>query len=96
MVDLTNTGTRAGDEVVQLYLQDVLSSVITYEQVLRGFQRIRLAPGETRTLTFALDAEAMQLLNAQMKWVVEPGVFEVRLGSSSTDLRLKERFEILK
>jgi len=95
-VEVTNTGTRAGDEVVQLYLQDVLSSVVTYEQVLRGFERISLRPGEKRAVTFTLDAEAMQLLNAQMKWVVEPGTFEVRVGSSSIDLRLKDRFEILK
>ncbi len=95
-VDVTNTGTRAGDEVVQLYLQDVLSSVITYEQVLRGFERIRLAPAETRTVSFTVDAEAMQMLNAQMQWVVEPGAFEVRVGSSSTDIRLIGRFEIVK
>jgi beta-glucosidase len=95
-VDVTNTGTRAGDEVVQLYLQDVLSSVITYEQVLRGFERIRLAAGEKRTVSFALDAEAMQMLDAQMQWVVEPGAFEVRVGSSSTDIRLTGRFDILK
>jgi beta-glucosidase len=95
-VDVTNTGTRAGDEVVQLYLQDVLSSVITYEQVLRGFERIRLAPGEKRTVSFTLDAEAMQMLNAQMQWVVEPGAFEVRVGSSSADIRLTGRFDIVK
>ncbi len=95
-VNVTNTGSRAGDEVVQLYLQDVLSSVITYEQVLRGFERVHLAPGEAKTVTFALDAEAMQMLDAQMKWVVEPGAFEVRVGSSSTDIRLKDRFEIVR
>jgi beta-glucosidase len=93
-VDVTNTGTRAGDEVVQLYLQDVVSSVITYEEVLRGFERIHLAPAEKRTVRFTLGADAMQLLNAEMKWVVEPGAFEVRVGSSSTDIRLKTRFEI--
>jgi beta-glucosidase len=95
-VDVTNTGAKAGDEVVQLYLRDVLSSVITYEQVLRGFQRIGLAPGERRTVSFTLDADAMQLLNAGMKWVVEPGTFEVRVGSSSTDIRVTGRFDILK
>jgi beta-glucosidase len=95
-VDVTNTGTSAGDEVVQLYLQDILSSVITYEQVLRGFERVRLAPGEKRTVSFTLDAEAMQMLNGQMRWVVEPGAFEVRVGSSSTDVRLTGRFEIVR
>ncbi|MBE3073303.1 MAG: glycoside hydrolase family 3 C-terminal domain-containing protein, partial [Acidobacteria bacterium] len=95
-IDVTNTGARPGDEVVQLYLRDVLSSVITYEQVLRGFQRITLAPGETRTVTFTLGAEDLQLLDRDMRWVVEPGVFEVRIGASSTDIRLKDTFEIEK
>jgi beta-glucosidase len=93
-VTVTNTGTRTGDEVVQLYLQDVLSSVITYEQVLRGFERVHLEPGQSRTVRFTLDAEAMQLLDARMSWVVEPGTFEVRVGSSSADVRQKARFEI--
>jgi beta-glucosidase len=95
-VDVTNTGSRTGDEVVQLYLQDVLSSVITYEQVLRGFERITLAPGEMRSVSFTLGPEAMQLLDAQMNWVVEPGMFEVRVGTSSGDIRLKGRFEMVK
>lgn len=93
-VDVTNSGTRKGDEVVQLYVQDVLSSVVTYEQVLRGFQRVTLAPGETRTLSFTLGPEDLQLLDEQMHWVVEPGSFEVRIGSSSVDIRLTDRFEI--
>ena len=94
-VTVTNTGARKGDEVVQLYLQDELTSVVTYEQLLRGFQRITLAPGETRTVTFSLGREDMQLLDGEMKWVVEPGWFEVRIGSSSTDIRLRTRFEIV-
>jgi beta-glucosidase len=95
-VNVTNTGTRQGDEVVQLYVQDVLSSVITYEEVLRGFQRVTLAPGETRTVAFTLAPENLQLLDAAMHWVVEPGSFEVRVGSSSTDIRLKDRFDIVR
>jgi len=95
-LSITNTGTRAGDEVVQLYVRDVLSSVITYEQVLRGFQRITLAPGEARTVSFTLTPEDLQLLDADMKWVVEPGVFEVLVGSSSADIRLKDRFEVIR
>jgi len=93
-VDVTNSGPVAGDEVVQLYLQDVLSSVTTYDQVLRGFQRVPLKPGETRTVTFTLGAEDMQLFDARQRWVVEPGPFEIQIGSSSTDIRLKGRFEI--
>ena len=94
-VDVTNTGVRPGDEVVQLYLQDVLSSVVTYEQVLRGLARITLAPGEKRTVSFTLTAEDLQLLDAEMRWVVEPGEFEVRIGSSSADIRVKGRFAIV-
>jgi beta-glucosidase len=93
-VDVSNTGRVNGDEVVQLYLQDVLSSVITYEEVLRGFQRVTLAPGEKRTIVFTLGPEDLQLLDQQMRWVVEPGTFEVRIGSSSVDIRLKDRFDI--
>ena len=93
-VDVTNSGPVAGDEVVQLYLRDVLSSVTTYDQVLRGFQRIPLKAGETRTVTFTLGPEDLQLFNAQQRWVVEPGTFEVQVGSSSADIRLKGRFDI--
>ena len=94
-VDVTNTGTQQGDEVVQLYLQDVVSSVTTYDQVLRGFARIALRPGDTRTVTFDLKPEDMQLLDAQRRWVVEPGAFEVQVGSSSADIRLRQRFDII-
>ena len=93
-VDVTNSGSVAGDEVVQLYLQDVQSSVTTYDQMLRGFRRVALKPGETRAVTFTVGPEDMQLFNAQQRWVVEPGTFEVQIGSSSADIRLKGRFEI--
>lgn len=89
-VDVTNTGTRTGDEVVQLYVHDCLSSVITYESQLRGFERITLQPGETRKVTFTLTPEDLQLLDRNMQWNVEPGDFEIRIGSSSQDIRLKQ------
>ena len=95
-VDITNTGRVAGDEVVQLYLRDLVSSVITYEKVLRGFERVAVAPGQTRTVTFTLGPDDLQLLDAQMHWVVEPGAFEVQVGSSSADVRLRDRFEIVR
>ncbi len=95
-VDVTNTGARGGDEVVQLYLRDVLSSITTYEQVLRGFQRITLVPGEKRTVSFQLHDQDLQLLDREMHWVVEPGAFEAQVGSSSADIRLKARFEVTK
>lgn len=83
-----NTGKRAGDEVVQLYIRDVLSSVITYEKNLAGFERIHLEPDETKEVTFPIDRKALELLNADMHWVVEPGEFSVMVGASSTDIRL--------
>ena len=86
---VTNTGSRAGDEVVQLYIRDCLSSVVAYDSVLRGFERISLEPGQSRTVRFTLGPSAMQLLDKEMKWVVEPGDFEVRVGSSSEDIRLR-------
>jgi beta-glucosidase len=94
-VKITNTGKVAGDEVVQLYLNDELSSVITYTQVLRGFERIDLKPGETKEVQFTLTSQDLGLWNRHNEFVVEPGFFEVRIGASSQDIRLKERFEIL-
>lgn len=85
---VTNTGKRAGDEVVQLYIRDVLSSVTTYEKNLAGFERIHLKPGETKEVTFTLDRKHLELLNADMKWVVEPGEFALMAGASSEDIRL--------
>ena len=85
---VTNTGKRAGDEVVQLYVRDVLSSVTTYEKNLAGFERIHLKPGETKEVSFPVDRKALELLNADMHWVVEPGEFTLMVGASSTDIRL--------
>ena len=85
---VTNTGKRAGDEVVQLYTRDIVSSITTYEKNLAGFERIRLKPGETKELTFTLDRKHLELLNADMKWIVEPGEFAIMAGASSEDIRL--------
>ena len=85
---VTNTGKRAGDEVVQLYIRDVLSSITTYEKNLAGFQRIHLEPGETQELSFTIDRKHLELLDADMKWVVEPGDFVLMAGASSEDIRL--------
>ena len=85
---VTNTGKRAGDEVVQLYIRDVLSSITTYEKNLAGFQRIHLEPGETQELFFTIDRKHLELLDADMKWVVEPGDFVLMAGASSEDIRL--------
>lgn len=85
---VTNTGKCAGDEVVQLYIRDVLSSITTYEKNLVGFQRIHLEPGETQELSFTIDRKHLELLDADMKWVVEPGDFVLMAGASSEDIRL--------
>ena len=85
---VTNTGKREGDEVVQLYIRDVLSSVTTYEKNLAGFERIHLQPGETKEVSFSLDHKHLELLDQHMEWVVEPGDFSIMLGASSEDIRL--------
>ena len=88
--DVTNVGRRAGDEVVQLYVSDLVASLTTYESQLRGFERVTLAPGETRTVTFSVKPEDLQMLDIDMDWVVEPGDFEIRIGASSEDIRLRK------
>ncbi|MEE1945289.1 glycoside hydrolase family 3 N-terminal domain-containing protein [Pedobacter sp. KR3-3] len=95
-VDVKNTGSRKGDEVVQLYLKDVVSSVTTYETVLRGFERVNLAPGETKTVKFTLTPDDLMLLDKNMKWTVEPGKFEVLIGNSSESIKLKKEFMVSK
>lgn len=95
-VTIKNTGTRKGDEVVQLYVKDEVTSVTVYEKQLRGFERISLAPNESKTVTFTLKPSDISLLNLKMERVVEPGFFEVQIGSSSEDIRLKKRFEVIK
>lgn len=91
---ITNTGTRAGDEVVQLYLRDVLASVARPIMELRRFERIHLKPGESREVTFRLTPDDLRLLDSDMKWVVEPGVFRVLVGASSKDIRLRGEFTV--
>ena len=86
---VTNTGSRQGDEVVQLYLRDKISSFVAYDSVLRGFERVRLAPGERRTVRFPLTPDDFRMMDKDMHWTVEPGDFEVRIGSSSEDIRLR-------
>lgn len=89
-----NTGGVAGDEVVQLYLRDEVSSVTTYVKVLRGFERIHLKPGEEKEVSFVLTPQDLGLWNRDNRFVVEPGGFTVMVGSSSEDIRLKGRFEV--
>ncbi len=92
-VDVENTGKRAGDEVVQLYVQDVTASVTRPLQELKGFRRITLAPGERRQVEFTLTQEHLGFYSREMKWIVEPGEFIVRVSTSSTG-GLSARFEV--
>ena len=92
---VTNTGAYPGDEVVQLYVRDKVSSVIAYDSVLRGFERVSLQPGESAEVTFVLTPEDLQLLDRDMRWTVEPGEFELLVGSSSQDIRLRQTVRAL-
>ncbi len=86
-VDVSNTGDRAGTEVVQLYVEDSTASVTPRVKELRGTKRVRLAPGETRTVRFALTMDDLAFFGPGMKRIVEPGYFRVHLGTSSADVQ---------
>lgn len=88
---LKNTGSRKGDEVVQLYIRDVLSSITVYEKALRGFERVSLEPGESKEVSFILTPKDLSLLDADFRRIVEPGEFEIMIGASSKDIRLSEK-----
>lgn len=92
--DIKNIGNIMGDEVVQLYLRDLISSVTVPIKELKGFEKISLEPGEKKTVEFRLTHEDLALINKYMESVVEPGTFEVMIGSSSQDIRLKGSFEV--
>jgi Beta-glucosidase-related glycosidases len=89
-----NTGNRRGDEVVQLYLRDEISSVTTYTKVLRGFERITLEPGEEKKVTFILHSQDLAIWDKNMKFQTEPGIFKVMIGASSKDIKLEGQFVI--
>jgi beta-glucosidase len=93
-VDVTNSGTVRGDEVVQLYIRDEVSSVTRPVKELRGFQRITLDPGETRTVHFTLGPAELSFLNRDMRRVVEPGTFRIMVGGNSVDL-IETKLEVV-
>ena len=86
-VSVTNTGDVAGDEVVQLYIRDKVSSVTRPVKELKGFTRVTLAPGETQNVSLDIKASALEFFNRDMKRVIEPGEFEIMVGNSSVDLK---------
>jgi beta-glucosidase len=94
-VTVTNTGGTAGAEVAQLYVRERVSSVTTPQLALKGFGRVMLNPGESRTLHFRLGPDQLALWNRDMKKVVEPGEFSIMVGSSSADIRLNDSFRVI-
>ena len=93
-VDVKNTGTLTGDEVVQLYIHDVYASVSRPVKELKGFSRVTIEPGQIRTVSFKLTNKELSLWDINMKFVVEPGDFEIMIGSSSNDIRAKGKFSV--
>jgi len=92
---VTNTGKVAGKEVVQLYVNDLKSSLPRPPKELKGFAKVNLKPGEASTVTFSLDERALAFYDPQKQgWVAEPGEFEVLVGSSSRDIRVREEFRL--
>lgn len=91
---ITNTGKYAGAEVVQLYIKDIVGSVVRPILELKDFQKVNLAPSETQTLHFKIDKEKLSFFNQKLDWVAEPGSFELMIGASSADIRLRANFEL--
>ena len=90
LVDVTNTGNRFGTEVVQLYIRDLVSSVTRPVKELKGFQKINLQAGETKTVALDITPELLAFYDVNMKYVVEPGEFAIMVGNSSRDLDLQK------
>jgi len=92
---ITNTGMYDGEEIVQLYLRDIVGSIVRPVIELKDFRKVMLKAGESKTITFSIDAEKLSFINQQLEWVAEPGEFDVMIGASSRDIRLKEKFELV-
>ena len=93
-LDVENTGRRTGDEIVQLYVSPRVTSVVYYDKVLRGFERVPLQPGEKKRVEFTIGPDDLMLLDRDMKWTVEPGAYDVMLGASSEDIRVRGEFRV--
>ncbi len=92
---LSNVGKVAGEEVVQLYLKDKFGSVVRPVLELKDFQKVKLNAGESKTIEFTIDKEKLSFYNNKLDWAAEPGDFEVMIGASSADIKLKSDFELL-
>jgi len=96
-VDVKNIGSREGDEVVQLYVHDVVCSVKRPTKELRGFERINLKAGETKSVTITVPGDKLSFYDEKThQFIVEPGVFDIMVGSSSDDIRLQDKINVLK
>ena len=93
-LDITNTGKYSGEEIVQLYLHDLVGSIARPVEELKDFKKIKLNPGESKTIKFKIDKEKLSFYNQNLDWVAEPGDFDLMIGASSKDIRLKDHFEL--
>jgi beta-glucosidase len=93
---ITNSGKYAGEEIVQLYLRDLVGSIARPVKDLKDFKKVALKVGESKTIEFTIDIEKLSFYNQKLQWVAEPGDFEVMIGASSRDIRLKDNFELVK
>lgn len=84
---VTNTGSRDGDEIVQFYIRDRFASIVRPVKELKGFQRIHLAKGESKTVTFDIDAATLSYYDNEGKAVLEPGDFDIMIGTNSTNVQ---------
>lgn len=94
-LNISNTGKVAGEEVVQLYLRDKVGSVVRPIIELKDFQKIKLNAGQTKTIKFIIDKEKLSFYNQELQWVAEPGDFDLMIGASSADIRLKDSFKLV-
>ena len=92
---LRNSGKYAGEEVVQLYLQDKFADVVRPVKELKGFEKIMLAPGESKTIKFSIEREKLSFYNSEMKWTAEPGDFKLMIGTASDNIKLESDFKLL-
>jgi beta-glucosidase len=93
-VTITNTGKYNGEEIVQLYLKDKVASLARPVKELKDFVKIQLNSGESKTVKFIIDKEKLSFFNHELSWVAEPGDFELMIGASSADIRLRDNFEL--
>ncbi len=92
---LTNAGKHAGEEVAQLYIQDLVASVVRPVKELKDFRKVMLKPGESKVLSFTIDREKLSFYNKQLDWIAEPGEFKIMVGTSSDDIKLETTIELL-